>query len=241
MLETGRIANAMRLGALPGVIAPRIARLPRTLFAQTHAAAALARAGLGFPLLLRSPGHHTGRHFVRVETAADLAPAASALPGDELLAIAYLDAGGRDGLVRKYRVMIVDGHLYPLHVAISRHWKVHYFTADMADDADHRREDAAFLADMPKAIGAKAVAALGRIAEMLGLDYAGIDFGLGPGGEVLLFEANATMAVNPPDADARWDYRRPAVARILDAVGAMMLGRAGDRPPPDLRQVTLPN
>ena len=81
---------------------------------------------------------------------------------------------------------------------------------------------------MTKAIGAKAMAALERIAGVLGLDYAGIDFGIGPGGEVLLFEANATMVVNPPDPDARWAYRRPAVATILDAVGAMLRQRASN-------------
>ena len=56
--------------------------------------------------------------------------------------------------------------------------------------------------------------------------YCGVDFGLGPDGSVLLFEANATMVVNPPGADQRWDYRRPAVAKILEAVNAMILGRA---------------
>jgi hypothetical protein len=226
VLKTGRLANAMRLGSLPGVVAPAMARLPRAVLAGAAAASALAGRGLTFPLLLRSPGHHTGRHFVKVERADALARAAGALPGDELLAIAWLDARDRDGLARKYRVMIVDGQLYPLHLAISQHWKVHYFTADMAENAEHRGEDAAFLADLRSVIGDKAMAALGRIAAMLGVDYGGIDFGLGPGGEVLLFEANATMAVVPPDPDARWHYRRPAVARILDAVGAMMRDRA---------------
>ena len=103
---------------------------------------------------------------------------------------------------------------------------MHYFTADMADDASHRAEDAAFLDDMSKAIGAKAMAALERIAGVLGLDYAGIDFGIGRAGEVLLFEANATMVVNPPDPDPRWAYRRDAVSTILDAVRAMMISRA---------------
>ena len=41
----------------------------------------------GYPLLLRSPGFHTGRHFTKVETAADLAEAAAALPGRRLLLI----------------------------------------------------------------------------------------------------------------------------------------------------------
>jgi hypothetical protein len=136
-------------------------------------------------------------------------------------------AGGRDANAPD----AVDGRIYPLHLAVSRHWKVHYFTADMADDPDHRGEDAAFLDDMPKVLGDKAVAALERIRDALCLDYGGIDFGLGPGGGVLPFEANATMAVIPPGPDERWAYRRPAVTRILDAVRAMMMRRAGSARP----------
>jgi glutathione synthase/RimK-type ligase-like ATP-grasp enzyme len=122
--------------------------------------------------------------------------------------------------------MIVDGRIYPMHLAISRQWKVHYFTADMTDRADHRAEDAAFLENMPAVIGQRAMRALERIAAELNLDYCGIDFGLNADGDVLLFEANATMVVNLPDSDGRWDYRRPAVAKILDAVRDMILERA---------------
>jgi hypothetical protein len=59
------------------------------------------------------------------------------------------------------------------------------------------------------------------------LDYAGIDFGLSPSGALLLFEANATMVVNPPEPDPRWDYRRPAVERIFAAVRRLLLEKAG--------------
>jgi glutathione synthase/RimK-type ligase-like ATP-grasp enzyme len=71
------------------------------------------------------------------------------------------------------------------------------------------------------------MAALEQIQTTLGLDYAGIDFGLSPAGDLLLFEANATMVVNPPEPDERWDYRRPAVERIFAAVRRMLLGKAG--------------
>lgn len=67
--------------------------------------------------------------------------------------------------------------------------------------------------------------ALARIQATLGLDYAGIDFGLNAAGDLLLFEANATMVVNPPEPDERWAYRRPAVERIFDAVRKMLTGR----------------
>jgi hypothetical protein len=222
VLRTGRAANAQRLGQIPGVIAPRIANFSRaTLTAET-----LARRGFVFPFLLRAPGYHNGRHFVRVENVCGLTEALGELPGDELTVIQYLDARGADGKYRKYRIMMIGGRLFPLHLAISSHWKIHYVTADMTDDARHRAEESRFLRDMPAALGARAIAALGNIQEALGLDYAGIDFGLSPDGDVLLFEANATMTVLPPGQDRRWDYKRAAVRSVEDAVRNMLLGTA---------------
>jgi tetratricopeptide (TPR) repeat protein/glutathione synthase/RimK-type ligase-like ATP-grasp enzyme len=226
VMKTGRIDNAVRLGALPGVVTPKTIALKREALADPGGVAAVADLGFGFPLLLRSPGYHTGRNFVLVESASELSAAAAGLPGDELLVIEYLDARGRDGSARKYRVMMIGGQIYPLHLAISRNWKVHYFTSDMADKPDHRSEEAIFLADMPSALGDKAMAALEGIRDTLGLDYAGVDFALAPDGDLLLFEANATMVIAVPDADERWAYRREAIGRIIDAVVAMIMRKS---------------
>jgi hypothetical protein len=226
VLATAREANARRMADLAGVIAPRIARMPRTALVDADAPSRLQSRGLGFPLLLRAPGFHTGQHFVRVEAAADLAAAASRLPGDMLLAIQHLDAGHDDGLSRKYRVMMIDGGLYPLHMAAAPTWKVHYFSSAMADRPDLRAEEARFLGDMPTVLGPRAMAALTQIGERMALDYAGIDFGLSPGGDLLFFEANATMAITPPDSEAIWDYRRAPITRALEAAQATLLNRA---------------
>lgn len=230
IFKTGRLANAQRLRALAGVVTPRMTAMSRAVLTGPDGAAAVSSHGFSFPLLLRSPGFHTGHNFVLVESAAELPAAAAGLPGDDLFVIEYLDARGNDGNARKYRVMIVDGQIYPMHLAISRQWKVHYFTADMADRPDYRIEEAAFLGNMPEIIGKKALTALEQIGRELDLDYGGIDFGLSPAGDVLLFEANATMVVNPPDMDERWAYRCSAVGKILDAVSVMILGRAADMP-----------
>jgi len=222
VLGTGRAANARRLGEIPGVVAPRMVNFARA----SLSAESLARRGFEFPVLLRAPGFHNGRHFVLVESPDRISAALAELPGEELAAIEFLDARGPEGYFRKYRVMMIDGRLYPLHLAISEHWKIHYVTADMAASAEHRTEEAKFLEDMPGALGSRAMGALAEIQKMLGLDYAGVDFGLSAQGEVLLFEANATMTVLRPDRDRRWDYRRPAIQRVEDAVRGMLMGKA---------------
>jgi glutathione synthase/RimK-type ligase-like ATP-grasp enzyme len=186
----------------------------------------LAESGLSFPLLLRSPGFHMGRNFTLVPDSGGLAEAVATLPGTALLAIEFLNARGSDGKTRKYRIMIVDGVLYPLHLAISTHWKVHYFSAEMADRPEHREEEATFLADMPGVLGPSRLAALGLIRDALGLDYGGIDFGLSPAGDILLFEANATMIAALPPPAPIWDYRRAAAERVRSAARTMILSRA---------------
>jgi hypothetical protein len=152
------------------------------------------------------------------------------LPGDELLAIAYLDARRPDGSVRKYRALFIDGALYPVHLAISKAWKIHYFSADMRNNEVNRAEELAYLTDMAAYLGPKAMTALTGIATLLDLDYGGIDFGIGPDGNVLVFEANPAMAVYFPDEDERFAYRRSAIARIVEAVRAMFSRRAALRP-----------
>jgi tetratricopeptide (TPR) repeat protein len=222
---TGRAGNARRLGAIPDVVTPRIETRTRASLAAGPGEA--SGHGLEFPLLLRSPGFHTGRHFVRVEGREALSGALATLAGEELLAIEYLDARGADGKARKYRVMFIDGVLYPMHLAVSSDWKVHYFSADMARNAAHREEERRFLCDMPGVLGPRAMRALERVRAALGLDYGGIDFAVAPDGAVLLFEANATMALVPPMPGEIWDYRRAAIDTALAAARRMLESRAG--------------
>ena len=141
------------------------------------------------------------------------------------MTIEYLDARGPDGLARKYRVMFIEGKMFPLHLAISHLWKVHYFTSGMADNAAHREEERRFLENMPTALGERAMAALDEIRSEVGLYYFGVDFALAADGSVLLFEANAAMVVIAPPPEPIWDYRRGPVAAILEAAKRMALLR----------------
>jgi hypothetical protein len=216
VLATTRIGLAERLRDIPDVIVPAT-----RLFSRDDAV-----PDVGWPLLLRAPGFHSGQHFLRIERPDEVAGALARLPGDELLAIEALPAQSADGLFRKYRMMIVDGALYPMHAAISSQWKVHFFSAEMTQHPERRAEDEAFLVSPESVLGAPALRALHAIRTRLELDYGGIDFALDERGRILVFEANATMTVPSPPSAAQWNYRRAPVARILEATRSMLLDRA---------------
>lgn len=232
VLATGRANNAQRLAQLPGVRSPHIREWSRTALL----AASEAQTDLVFPLLLRRPGFQTGKYFAKLDSFSELKTYLEKEPGDRWLTLAYLNARGVDGAYRKYRVMMIDGALFPLHLAISNHWKVHYFSAAMQDKAEHRAEEQRFLSDPQGVLGTAVWTALQAIQAELGLDYAGIDFGLqrhGEQGELLFFEANATMVMALPPADPMWDYRRAATERAMAAATALFLKklkRRGDKP-----------
>lgn len=226
VLTTNRAGIAARFSGYPGIVTPRTAPFDKAGLTVPL----LAGEGFAFPLLLRAPGFHTGQHFLKVDSAEELGAALQSLPGESVMAIEYRNAQGPDGLFRKYRVMIVGGTLYPLHLAVSRDWKVHYFSADMAESPSHRAEEEAFLTGMPAILGPRIMAALESIRDELCLDYGGMDFAVSPEGDMLLFEANATMVIVEPDADPRWDYRRAPYRRVRQAVHDMLLARLPELP-----------
>ena len=135
MLGTGRMDNSTRLGTVPGVVTPRIVSACRERRLTRPTVRPLSPATISRSPAVAAAGVSHGQQFVCVESADGLASAASQLSGDDLLVIEYLNAHGPDGKARKYRVMTIGGKLYPLHLAISDHWKVHYFSAEMAGNA----------------------------------------------------------------------------------------------------------
>jgi hypothetical protein len=181
------------------------------------------------PSLLRPIGSHGGDGVVRALAAIDL-PGVVAAPH---FLTDFHDYQSPDGTWRKYRMIFVDGKPYPYHLAISDHWLVHYFSADMLADPAKRSLEELFLADPQQYIGDAAMRAIAAIGERLDLDFAGIDFSLLPDGRVLVFEANATMLVHLHDSMEDFPYKHRYVPRIFEAFGKMLHKRiTAARPPP---------
>ena len=226
--NTTRAEISERFAHLAGARTPLTRLLPKARLLAADGDQFLTDAGFRFPFLVRAPGFHTGKHFERIADAPALRNALATIPGDDVLAIEFIDTARRDGSYCKYRVMFVDGSLYPLHAAIGRDWKLHYFSAEMQDNALHREHDEAFLRDMPGVLSDTAMRTLHVIEAELGLDYGGIDFAIDAQGTVVIFETNATMVLPHIADDARWNYRKSAVDRVRLAAIDMIQDRAAE-------------
>ncbi|MDR3481397.1 MAG: hypothetical protein P4L91_11880 [Burkholderiaceae bacterium] len=184
----------------------------------------LRDGGIFPPLLMRPVGSHGGVGLQMIESAAALA--ALKLEAHDYYACDYRHYCSADGYFRKYRVIFIDGEPYPYHLAISRHWLVHYLSAEMLPHAWKRAEEQRFLDDPATVLGPAAMQALRAIGQRMNLDFCGIDFSLLEDGRILLFEANATMLVHLEQFHAALQFRNPYVQRILDAFDRMLDRRA---------------
>jgi len=216
--RTARDCLPQLLDGIDGLVAPPVTRV-----IDEHAARACL-AQTGQPILVRPIATHGGEGLVLVDAEAALAeidwqsaPAFFVAP--------YYDYRSADGYFRKYRAIFIDGRPYPYHLAISSHWLVHYFSADMLGQADKQAEEARFLADAEAVLGAQAWRALEAVGARLELDFAGIDFALLADGRMLVFEANATMLVRREPPGSELAYKNAYIATLEDAFRAMVQRR----------------
>jgi hypothetical protein len=214
-----------RLAGMPGLAVPFLVQMTQD---ELVSYARLAGGeDLTLPLLLRPVGRHGGEQLVRLDTGKQLAAAAvGAAPGEYYLSH-FHDFRSSDGLFRKYRLVFIDGEIYPVHLAISDNWLVHYWRGSVTDDM--RREEAAFLADPVAAMGSTAIAALRAVAKQLDMDFGGADCAVLDDGRLLLFEANATMLVHAtgvfPEKRAEAERIRDAFSKYILDLSSTSLGR----------------
>lgn len=219
--STGRDAIAARLAGIAGCRVPRTERLTAASLAGAVGAASLT--GFPLPLLIRPGGAHGGAELEKIDAAEAVAAFASRHPAPVYYATEYVDFGSADGYFRKYRLIFVDGEIFPYHLAIDSQWKVHHFRTDMANQEWMRAEEEAFLRDPGRIFDAERMAALRATQAEIGLDYFGIDCAIDRQGLVVVFEVNATMLVH--GETGVFAYKQPYIARIKRAFEAMLAKR----------------
>jgi tetratricopeptide (TPR) repeat protein len=199
-------------------------RVPKVWRQKTGADSALATVEAALPpscpILVRPAGTHGGDDLEKIEGAAALAALLAKATATDRYLIEYIDYRSPDGYFRKYRFIFVDGQILPYHLAIADDWKVHHDSTDMADHRWMQQEEEAFLRDPAAVFNAGHYQVLRAIQQRIGLEYFGVDCGLDRAGNLVVFEANASMLVH--DDNAQFPYKTPFVHRIKAAFDEML-------------------
>jgi glutathione synthase/RimK-type ligase-like ATP-grasp enzyme len=206
------------LKSIPGVSMPRTQRL---------------RLGdapeMDFPITIRPIDTQGGEGLQRLHSDAELTAYRAAHPAQTYYAAQYVDYQSSDGLYRKLRIVLIDGAPYICHMAISSHWMVHYLSAGMADSAEKRLEEQRLMEDFDQDFAQRFQVQLREIARALQLDYVTIDCAEGPGGELLVFEADSRGIIHAADPVHIYPYKPAVMQKAFDAFAALLWSRAQAR------------
>jgi tetratricopeptide (TPR) repeat protein len=205
------------LGGIEGLATPPACRVEHG----QDAALCAMQAGVTAPFLLRPAGSHGGAGLRLMDAFEGLDFSASAA----WYLSSFVDFRSADGFYRKYRMAFVDRRPFPYHLAISRDWLVHYFSADMPAHGWKLAEEAAFLSDPRRTLGATAYNAIVSVGSRLDLDFCGIDFTVLHDGRALVFEANATMLIHPERKDGPLAFKNTFIRQITEALDFLVLNK----------------
>jgi glutathione synthase/RimK-type ligase-like ATP-grasp enzyme len=201
------------LQSLPGVVMPTSQRVDRD---------ALVHAALPFPIIARPVGSHAGKGLAKLDDDGAVGTFLQERPEREFYVSPFIDYRGADGLFRKYRIVLIDGRPWICHMAISKHWMVHYLNAGMYDSAAKRDEEARVMARFDEEFARRHAKALTAVCERIGLDYFGLDCAETPDGELLIFEADVAMIVHAMDSPDMFPYKQQQMHKVFAAFRDML-------------------
>jgi hypothetical protein len=174
-------------------------------------------AGESFPIILRPIDSHAGKGLEKIDDAEGLGVYLEAQAEAEFYVSPFVDYRSADGLFRKQRIAFIGGAPHVSHMAISDHWMVHYLSAGMAERAERRQEEEAFMNSFGADFAARHAEAFAELHAAFGLDYFAIDCGETQDGQLLLFEADVAMIVHAMDSETLYPYKKPAMRKLFDA------------------------
>lgn len=228
ILELSRDGVAATFKGEPSVLVPTAARvLRKDVEAIVAGQAALTSIeGIeGFPIIIRPIGTHAGHGMEKIASPLELSLYLGSQTEGEFFVSPFIDYSNADGKFRKQRIAFINGVAFASHLAISDHWMVHYLSAGMAEHADRRAEEAAWMANFDQDFAVRHARSFDALYRRFGLDYFAIDCAELPDGRLLLFEADVAMIVHSMDSEAVFPYKKQAMNKIFAAFEGLLAER----------------
>jgi hypothetical protein len=215
--ETRRDRLYQRFMNYKGIVVPKTIRIAPKYCSDVRT---LIESGeIRLPCIFRPATGHNSRGVFLINTLEDTNELERfAFDGRDFYVIEYHDCRDGDGLYRKLRLIYVDGKIYPRHLFVSETWCVDAKTR-FAEEK-YFDEEMRFLADPDSYLGEDAMSRLKNFSAEIGLDFFGLDMNLRPDGTLVLFEANASMAVF---GETSREYMKQYISNIQVATKEMLL------------------
>ncbi|MEM1198724.1 MAG: hypothetical protein AAGI06_05375 [Pseudomonadota bacterium] len=217
------------LKEVPGVVCPATLRCTRdelTVLTEVNKRPSDDFAMLSFPLLARPVGSHAGQGLVKLDGPQDVEAYLGLGEVEEYFVSQFIDYKSADGLYRKYRVVLIGGVPYPVHMAIADQWAIWYLNADMADSVDKRSEEAQFFTGFENEFARRHETALAALSDAVKLDYFGIDCAETEDGRLVVFEADNALIVHDMDPPDVFPYKGAPMGRAFRAFGNLLHTKA---------------
>lgn len=226
VLPTTRDRNYQRFKDFDGVVFPKTLRLGLQGLDDEQAAGLIEEQGIGYPLLIRETGTHTGKTFAKIDDAGALGDAIAEGDYGEIYLIEYIENLKKGKYFWKMRVFLIDGKIHPVVCHIDEFWNVHGGNRKevMKDNAWMTDEEIAFLSDCEAYLGHERYETLKSLYDVVGLDFFGIDFSILENGKILIYELNPAMRHSFHHA-RNFPYLTPYYERISGAFNRMILDR----------------
>lgn len=229
--DAARIAELTRDGAAallagePQLCAPMARRVARDDLVRLAAGTLQPQdlqADLAWPLIARPIGTHAGQGMEKLDCAREVTAFLVERPEEGFYLSPFVDYSSPDALFRKQRIAFIGGRAFASHYAVSKHWMVHYLSAEMTERPERRAEEAAWMADFDADFAQRHAAAFEALQRRIGLDYFGIDCAELPDGRLLVFEVDVAMIVHDLDPQDVFPYKKPTMRRLFTAFQQML-------------------
>jgi hypothetical protein len=179
-----------------------------------------------FPVIARPVNSHAGHGLAKLDDLAQTAEYLATQDDDEFFVAPFIDYRSRDGMYRKFRIVMIGGEPFAAHMAISQRWMVHYLNADMLDSESNRNAECRFMSNFDLDFAAKHRESLQEIDRRIGLDYYSIDCAETLDGKLLVFEIDSGAVVHSMDSVEIFPYKAPQMKRVFDAFQRLLRKRA---------------
>jgi glutathione synthase/RimK-type ligase-like ATP-grasp enzyme len=207
-----------KLKDIAGLAIPSTTRLTRQDLQQPD--------GMQYPLIIRPVGSHAGFGLEKIEDAPALQDYLEDRLEDVFFVSPFIDYASADGMFRKYRIAIIDGKPFAVHMAISDEWKVWYLNSDMALSTSNRVDEACFMRFFDETFAKRHAGAIRDMGVAIGLDYVLVDCAETSDGQLLIFEADHCAIVHDMDPVNVYPYKPAQMQKIFSAFAAMIARHA---------------